>query len=150
MDRIEQLMKDAKPRVEASGTAPGSGSARSIVYSTDPDVVSMTRHTPTRHTPARRTSARRRSVQAAAATLLAAAAIAGAVVVGGNLMPQPEAGPAQSGIPTPAFSRQYRAGFSGEFHRGRDALTHPRGYLSCNLVYWGRRLHDSERGPATQ
>ena len=39
MDRIEQLMKDAKPRVGAPGAAPGSDSARSIVFSTDPNVV---------------------------------------------------------------------------------------------------------------
>ena len=74
MDRIEQLMKDAKPRVGAPGAAPGSGSARSIVFSTDPNVVPL----------AGRTPARRNAVRAAAATVLAAAAVVGAVVVGGQ------------------------------------------------------------------
>ena len=67
MDRIEQLMKDAKPRVGAPDTAPGSESARSIVFSTDPNVVRM----------AGRAPARRNTVRAAAATLVAAAAVAG-------------------------------------------------------------------------
>jgi hypothetical protein len=94
MDRIEQLMKDAKPRVGAPDTAPGSESARSIVFSTDPNVVRM----------AGRAPARRNTVRAAAATLVAAAAVAAAVVVGGNLVSQPLPGPAQSGAPTPAAS----------------------------------------------
>ena len=46
MDRIEQLMKDAKPRVGAPGVAPGSDSARSIVFSTDPNVVQLAGRTP--------------------------------------------------------------------------------------------------------
>jgi len=94
MDRIEQLMRDAKPRVGAPGAAPGSHPARSIVYSTDPNVVSL----------AGRTPARRRRMRTAAATVLAAAAVVAAVVVGGNLMPQPAPGPAQTGSPTPAVS----------------------------------------------
>ncbi len=92
MDRIEQLMKDAKPRVGVPGSAPGSHAARSIVYSTDPNVVSL----------AGRTPARRTAVRTAVATALAAAAVVGAVVLGGNLMPQPAPGPAQTGSPTPA------------------------------------------------
>ncbi|BCW66539.1 hypothetical protein NicSoilB4_13020 [Arthrobacter sp. NicSoilB4] len=92
MDRIEQLMKDAKPRVGVPGSAPGSRAARSIVYSTDPNVVRLAGRTP-----ARRTAAR-----TAVATALAAAAVVGAVVLGGNLMPQPAPGPAQTGSPTPA------------------------------------------------
>ena len=94
MDRIEQLMRDAKPRVGAPGAEPGSDSARSIVFSTDPNVVLL----------AGRTPARRKGVRAAAATVLAAAAVVGAVVVGGNLMPQPAPGPAQTGIPAPTVS----------------------------------------------
>ncbi|MGO4806781.1 hypothetical protein AB4089_16830 [Arthrobacter sp. 2MCAF15] len=94
MDRIEQLMKDAKPRVGEPGAAPGSDPARSSVFSTDPNVVLL----------AGRTPARRNTVRAAAATALAAAATIGAVVVGGNLMPQPAPGPAQTGIPTPTVS----------------------------------------------
>jgi len=92
MDRIEQLMKEAKPRVGAPGLAPGTRDARSIVYSTDPNVVRLTRRTP----------ARRTAVRTAAATVLAAAAVVGAVILGGNLMPQPAPGPAQTGSPTPA------------------------------------------------
>lgn len=91
MDRIEQLMKDAKPRVGVPGSAPGSHAARSIVYSTDPNVVRL----------AGRTPARRTAVRTAVATALAAAAVVGAVVLGGNLMPQPAPGPAQTGSPTP-------------------------------------------------
>ena len=94
MDRIEQLMRDAKPRVGAPGAESGSDSARSIVFSTDPNVVLL----------AGRTPARRKGVRAAAATVLAAAAVVGAVVVGGNLMPQPAPGPAQTGIPAPTVS----------------------------------------------
>ena len=91
MDRIEQLMKDAKPRVGVPDTAPGSASARSIVFSTDPNVVRR----------AGRTPRRRFGVRAAAATLVAAAAVVGAVIVGGNLMLQPAPGPAQTGTTTP-------------------------------------------------
>ena len=93
MDRIEQLMRDAKPRVGAPGAESGSDPARSIVFSTDPNVVLLTGRTP----------ARRNAVRAAAATVLAAAAIVGAVVVGGNLMPTAP-GPAQTGIPAPTVS----------------------------------------------
>ena len=93
MDRIEQLMRNAKPRVGAPGAEPGSDSARSIVFSTDPNVVLL----------AGRTPARRKGVRAAAATVLAAAAVVGAVVVGGNLMPTAP-GPAQTGIPAPTVS----------------------------------------------
>ena len=92
MDRIEQLMKDAKPRVGAPGSAPDSHAARSIVYSTDPNVVHLKGRTP----------ARRTGLRTAAATLVAAAAVVGAVILGGNLMPQPAPGPAQTGSPTPA------------------------------------------------
>jgi hypothetical protein len=94
MDRIEQLMKDAKPLVGEPGAAPASDSARSIVFSTDPNVVLL----------AGRTPARRNAVRAAAATVLAAAAVVGAVVVGGNLMPQPGPGPAQKGNPIPTVT----------------------------------------------
>jgi hypothetical protein len=40
-------------------------------------------------------------VRTAAATILAAAAVVGAVILGGNLLPQADPGPAQSGSPTP-------------------------------------------------
>lgn len=96
MDRIEQLMKGAKPRVGAPAIAPGSEAARSAVLSTDPNVVQL----------AGRTPARRNTVRAAAATLVAAAAAAvvAAVVVGGNLTSQPAPGPAQTGVPTASTS----------------------------------------------
>ena len=94
MDRIEQLMKDAKPRVGEPGAEPGSDLARSNVFSTDPNIVRL----------AGRTPARRNGLRAAAATVLAAAAVVGAVVVGGNLMPQPAPGPAQTGLPAPTVS----------------------------------------------
>ena len=99
MDRIEQLMRDAKPRVGAPGAVPGSQPARSFVYSDDPNIVSLAGRTP-----ARRPGARRPGMRTAAAALLAAAAVAAAVVVGGSLMPQPAPGPAQTGVPTPAVS----------------------------------------------
>ncbi|MDQ0756846.1 hypothetical protein [Arthrobacter sp. B3I4] len=92
MDRIEELMKDAKPRVVAPGTAPEI--FRSVVSSTDPNVVALAAHTAQRRTGARAT----------AAIVLAAAAVVGAVVIGGNLMPEPAPGPAQSRIPAPAAS----------------------------------------------
>jgi hypothetical protein len=97
MDRIEQLMKDAKPRVDVQASTQGSHSARSIAYSTDPNVVRLTGRAPVRGMPARRTA-----VRTAAGTMLAAAAVVGAVILGGNLMPQPAPGPAQSGSPAPA------------------------------------------------
>jgi hypothetical protein len=107
MDRIEHLMKDAKPRVGKPGDTSENQSPRSIVYSTDPNILPLTGRTPAGRPPARPNRARRPALQAAAAAVLAAAAaaaVAGAVVVGGNLMPRPAPGPAQSVIPTPKFS----------------------------------------------
>lgn len=90
MDRIEQLMKEAKPRVDEPETIPGRDSARSIVFSSDPNVVSL----------ADRRPARRTAVRIAAAGLVAAAAVAAAVVVGGNLVQQPVPDPANTGTPS--------------------------------------------------
>ncbi|NYD79440.1 hypothetical protein [Arthrobacter cupressi] len=90
MDRIEQLMKDAKPRVGEPGITPGAVEARSIVFSTDPEVVSL----------AGRTPRRRAAMRTAVAGLAAAAAVAAAVVVGGTLMPQPAPDPANTGTPS--------------------------------------------------
>jgi hypothetical protein len=90
MDRIEQLMKDAKPRVGEPGVTPGVDSARSIVFSTDPNIVSL----------ADRRPARRNAVRVAAAGLATAAAVAAAVVIGGTLMPQPVPPPANTGTPS--------------------------------------------------
>lgn len=94
MDRIEQLMKDAKPRVGVPGATPGTNYLVSMVSSADPNVVALAAHTPRRRPGARAT----------AAVVLAAAAVVGAVVLGGNLMPVPAPGPAQSGVPTPPTS----------------------------------------------
>jgi|GEM_PF-2235803 len=94
MDRIEQLMKDAKPRVGEPDTTPGTDSARSIVFSTDPNVVSL----------AGRTPARRTALRAAAAGLAVAAAVAAAVVVGGSLVQQPAPDPANTGTPSVSAS----------------------------------------------
>ncbi|UVJ41005.1 hypothetical protein [Arthrobacter sp. CJ23] len=94
MDRIEQLMKDARPHVDEPQAAAGFESARSIVFSDDPNVVSLAVRRQRR--PARRTT-----VRAAVGALAAAAVLAAAVVVGGNLLAQPTPSPAQTGTPTP-------------------------------------------------
>ncbi|WP_115787333.1 hypothetical protein [Arthrobacter silvisoli] len=94
MDRIEQLMKDAKPRVGEPDTTPGIDSARSIVFSTDPNVVSLAGRKPPRRT----------VLRATAAGLVAAAAVAAAVVVGANLMPQQPPAPANTGTPSVSAS----------------------------------------------
>ena len=83
MDRIEQLMKGAKPRVQEPGMTPG-------LFSDSSNVVSTARRKPPRRT----------AVRAAAAVVLAAAVVVGAVVVGGNLVPQPAPEPADTGIPS--------------------------------------------------
>lgn len=94
MDRIEQLMKDAKPKVAEPRTAPAAAAERSIVFSDDPNVVPLSGHRS-----ARRTAAR------AAVVALAAAAVAGAVFVAGGMgAPQPEPAPAGSSEATPAPS----------------------------------------------
>ncbi len=90
MDRIEELMKGAKPRVGEPGTKPGTDPVRSIVFSTDPNVVSL----------AARRPARRMAVRVAAAGMVAAAAVAAAVVVGGNLVQGPAPDPANTGTPS--------------------------------------------------
>ena len=77
MDRIEQLMKNAKPNVPEPGTTPGVLPGRSHVFSDDPNVVSLA---------GRKT--RRTGWAATAGVVLAAAAVVGAVVVADNLVPQ--------------------------------------------------------------
>lgn len=94
MDRIEQLMKTAKPRLPQPGTVPGALPDRSEVFSADPNVVTLAQHKP-----------RRTAVRAAAGVFLAAAAVVGAVVVSSNLVPQSAPAPATtstvSASPTP-------------------------------------------------
>ena len=86
MDRIEQLMRDAKPRVAAPGTA-SAAAARSIAFSDDPNVVQLS---------GPGLPARRRTVVRVAVAALAAAAVAGGVVVAGG-MRGPEVVPAPAG-----------------------------------------------------
>lgn len=142
MDRIEQLMKEAKPRVGAPGLAPGTRDARSIVYSTDPNVVRLTGRTP----------ARRTAVRTAAATVLAAAAVVGAVILGGNLMPQPAPGPAQTGSPTPADtasaapaspSPSAAASTPSPTQAGTAALS--TGGVACTLANIDQQRNDQQR-----
>lgn len=142
MDRIEQLMKEAKPRVGAPGLAPGTRDARSIVYSTDPNVVRLTGRTP----------ARRTALRTAAATVLAAAAVVGAVILGGNLMPQPAPGPAQTGSPTPADtasaapaspSPSAAASTPSPTQAGTAALS--TGGVACTLANIDQQRNDQQR-----
>jgi hypothetical protein len=92
MDRIEQLMKDAKPRVAEPRTASAASAAHSIVFSDDPNVVPLSGHR----------SARRTAVRAAVAALAAAAVVGAVVVAGGMGTPQPEPAPAGTTEATPA------------------------------------------------
>jgi hypothetical protein len=94
MDRIEQLMKDAKPLVGEPRTASAAVVARSAAFSDDPNVVRL---------PARR-SARRTGVRAAVVAIAAAAVVGAVVVSGGMGAPQPEPAPAASTEATPAPS----------------------------------------------
>jgi hypothetical protein len=91
MDRIEQLMKDAKPQVGEPLTPSEAAAARSIVFSTDPNVVSLSAHR----------SARRTGVRAAIAAVAAAAVVGAVVVAGGMGAPQPQPAPAGSTEATP-------------------------------------------------
>ncbi|MGJ0386240.1 hypothetical protein [Paenarthrobacter nicotinovorans] len=89
MDRIEQLMKNAKPNVPEPGTTPGVLPSRSHVFSDDPNVVSLADRKP-----------RRKGWAATTGVVLAAAAVIGAVVVAGNLVPQSAPAPATTDTPT--------------------------------------------------
>lgn len=89
MDRIEQLMKNAKPHVPDPGTTPGVLPGRSQVFSDDPNVVSLADR-----------KFRRTGWAATAGVALAAAAVVGAVVVAGNLVPQSAPAPATTDTPT--------------------------------------------------
>ncbi|WP_160666590.1 hypothetical protein [Pseudarthrobacter sp. ATCC 49987] len=138
MDRIEQLMKDAKPQVGAPDTAPGSASARSIVFSTDPNVVSTTGGAPVR----------RFGVRTAAATLVAAAAVVGALLVGGNLMLQPAPGPAQTGTPAPSASPAPSAPDAptpAASQAGTSAGALSTGGVDCTMANVDQQRNDQER-----
>jgi hypothetical protein len=102
MDRIEQLMKAAKPRPTAPDTAAGGNGARALAPTEDTDVIRLTARAPERGNQRARTA-----VRTTAATLLAAAAVAGAVFVGGTMAQRPTAGPGavpseSTGSPPPA------------------------------------------------
>ena len=141
MDRIEQLMKDAKPRVGAPAVAPGSEAARSAVLSTDPNGVQL----------AGRTPARRNTVRAAAATLVAAAAVVAAVVVGGHLTSRPAPGPAQTGVPTasasvsPSPSPSNTPTPSPTPAPTRTAATLTTGGVPCTMAYVDQQRSDQVR-----
>lgn len=92
MDRIEQLMKDAKPRVPAPRTA-SAAAARSIAFSDDPNVVRLSGPVG----PPRRTA-----VRVAVAALAAAAVVGGIVVAGGMRGPELVPAPAGTSEATPA------------------------------------------------
>ncbi|MFF2842267.1 hypothetical protein [Paenarthrobacter sp. NPDC057981] len=89
MDRIEQLMKSAKPNVPEPGTTPGVLPGRSHVFSDDPNVVSLAER-----------KSRRTGWAATAGVVLAAAAVVGAVVVADNLVPQSTPAPATTDTPS--------------------------------------------------
>lgn len=93
MDRIEQLMKDAKPQVAEPRTA-SAAAARSLAFSDDPNVVPLSGHG----------SARRTAARAAAVTLAAAAVVGAVVVASGMVGPQPVPAPAATSEGTPAPS----------------------------------------------
>ena len=147
MDRIEQLMKDAKPRVGEPGVAPGSDAARSVVFSTDPDVVQL----------AGRRPARRNTVRAAAATLVAAAAVVAAVVVGGNLTGQPAPAPAQTGLPTATSSASPSPSTASTSNTASPtasptptttrttAATPTTGGVPCTMAYVDQQRNDQQR-----
>ena len=96
MDRIEQLMKNAKPQIPGPGTAPGVLPGRSEVFSSDPNVVSLAQRA--------QGKPRRTAWAATAGVALAAAAVVGAVVVAGNLAPQSAPAPATTSTATPTPS----------------------------------------------
>ncbi|MFC8040214.1 hypothetical protein ACFUOZ_12740 [Paenarthrobacter sp. NPDC057355] len=89
MDRIEQLMKNAKPNVPEPGTTPGVIPGRSHVFSDDPNIVSLAGR-----------KSRRTGWAATAGVVLAAAAVVGAVVVADNLVPESAPAPATTDTPT--------------------------------------------------
>ncbi|UZX02632.1 hypothetical protein F8G81_08410 [Arthrobacter sp. CDRTa11] len=94
MDRIEQLMKDAKPMVGEPPTAAAAIAARSAVFTDDPDVVSLSGHR----------SARRARVRAAVVAVAAAAVVGAVVLAGGMGVPEPGPGPAATTNATTAPS----------------------------------------------
>lgn len=93
MDRIEQLMKNAKPSIPDPGTTPGVLPGRSYVFSDDPNAVSLADR-----------KSRRTGWTATAGVALAAAAVVGAVVVAGNFVPQSAPAPATTVTASPTVT----------------------------------------------
>ena len=89
MDRIEQLMKAAKPRPTAPNEVAGGDAAHGLGPIVETEVIHLAARAPERRTQRGRTA-----VRTAAATVLAAAAVAGAVYVGGTMAQRPMPGPA--------------------------------------------------------
>lgn len=138
MDRIEQLMKDAKPHMGVPDATPGSDSARSMVFSTDPNVVPR----------AGRAPARRIGVRTVAASVVAAAAVVGAVIIGGNLMLQPAPGPAQTGTPAPSASPTPSAPDAptpAASQAGTSAGALSTGGVECTLANVDQQRNDQQR-----
>ncbi|WP_416405489.1 hypothetical protein [Arthrobacter sp. LFS091] len=89
MDRIEQLMKNAKPNVPEPGTTPGVLPGRSHVFSEDPNIISLAER-----------KSKRTGWAATTGVVLAAAAVVGAIVVADNLVPQSAPAPATTDTPS--------------------------------------------------
>ncbi|WP_457949442.1 hypothetical protein ACTAQI_02935 [Pseudarthrobacter sp. alpha12b] len=150
MDRIEQLMKAAKPRTGASDRVPGNDAVRSIILPADPDVLYPAGGTSGGRPPVRRTA-----VRTAAATVLAAAAVAGAVVVGGTIMPQPVPGPARTGTapattagPSATPSPPSSAGLpvaASTAPAGNGAATPETGGVACTMANVDLQRSDQQR-----
>ncbi|WP_324644734.1 hypothetical protein [Pseudarthrobacter sp. LT1] len=102
MDRIEQLMKAAKPRPAAPNKLPAGDTAQALAAFGETEVIR-----PAARVPERGNQRGRTAVRTTAATVLAAAAVAGAVYVGGAMTQRPMPGPGvappeATGNPAPA------------------------------------------------
>lgn len=101
MDRIEQLMKAAKPRPAAPNKVAAGDTAQALAAFGETEVIRPAR------APERGNRRGRTAVRTTAATVLAAAAVAGAVYVGGAMTQRPMPGPGlappeATGNPAPA------------------------------------------------
>ncbi|MFP5311130.1 MAG: hypothetical protein ACLGH7_01750 [Actinomycetes bacterium] len=91
MDRIEQLMKAAKPRHGTPNEVAGGDAAHGLAPIGETEAVHLAARAPEHRTPRGRTA-----IRTAAATVLAAAAVAGAVYLGGTIAQKPVPGPAEA------------------------------------------------------
>jgi hypothetical protein len=138
MDRIEQLMKDAKPRVAEPRTA-AAAAARSIAFSADPHVVRLSGHGP----------ARRTAVRAAVVAIAAAAVVGGVVVAGGMRGPQVVPAPAGTTEATPAPSATSEAAptLSASPSATTPAITATDG-IPCTVSNIDQPMNTPDRGIA--